>query len=185
MSWSHRLPAANGAWQAPVSFLKKGRKIMNRRDVQSFFGHDHEQLDGFLESYRRTKRIDFAKAKRAFQEFKFGLQRHIIWEETVLFPLFEDKTGMREFGPTAVMRGEHREIGRRLEALHAKVLQHDVDSDQEELRLLEVLFAHNQKEENVLYPAIDRLSTDQEKADMFHRMSELPEKAYQTCCVNG
>jgi iron-sulfur cluster repair protein YtfE (RIC family) len=155
---------------------------MSNLTVQTSFAHDHDRLDQLLETYRRLKRADFARAKQAFREFKFGLQRHIIWEETVLFPLFEEKTGMRDRGPTAVMRAEHREIGRCLEALHDKVRRQDADSDPEEQALLQALFAHNQKEENVLYPAIDRLSSAEEKAAAFKTMEELPEEAYRTCC---
>jgi iron-sulfur cluster repair protein YtfE (RIC family) len=155
---------------------------MTDQTVQASFAEDHDRLDQLLETYRRLKRVDFAQAKQAFREFKFGLQRHIIWEETVLFPLFEKKTGMRDFGPTAVMRAEHREIGRRLEALHDKVRRQDVESDREEQSLLQALFAHNQKEENVLYPAIDRLSSEEERAAAFKTMEELPEEAYRTCC---
>lgn len=155
---------------------------MNEPAVQTAFAHDHDRLDELLGTYRRLKRVDFARAKEAFREFKFGLQRHIIWEETILFPLFEGKTGMRETGPTAVMRAEHREIGRLLEKLHDRVRRQDPDSDQEEQDLVRVLFAHNQKEEHVLYPAIDRLSTEEERAAAFQKMEELPEEAYRTCC---
>ncbi len=155
---------------------------MNERTVQASFAHDHDRLDELLATYRRLKRVDFVGAKQAFKEFTFGLQRHILWEETVLFPLFEGKTGMRDSGPTAVMRVEHREIGRRLEALHDKVRRRDVDSDREEESLLQALSAHNQKEENVLYPAIDRLSSKEDKAAAFKKMEELPEEAYRTCC---
>lgn len=155
---------------------------MNNRTVQTSFAHDHDRLDQLLGTYRRLKHVDFAQAKQAFREFKFGLQRHIVWEETVLFPLFEEKTGMRDRGPTAVMRAEHREIGRCLEALHDKARRQDADSDPEEQALLQALFAHNQKEENVLYPAIDRLSSAEEKAAAFKTMEELPEEAYRTCC---
>ncbi len=155
---------------------------MSNLTVQTSFAHDHDRLDRLLETYRRLKGVDFAQAKQAFREFKFGLQRHIIWEETVLFPLFEEKTGMRDRGPTAVMRAEHREIGRRLEALHAKVRRQDTDSDREEEELLQALAAHNQKEENVLYPAIDGLSSEEERAAAFKKMEELPEEAYRTCC---
>ncbi len=156
---------------------------MSNLTVQASFAHDHGRLDQLLETYRRLKRADFARAKQAFREFKFGLQRHIIWEETVLFPLFEDKSGMHDRGPTAVMRAEHREIGRRLEALHDKVRRQDADSDREEEELLQALAAHNQKEENVLYPAIDRLSSAEERAAAFKKMEELPEEAYRTCCA--
>jgi iron-sulfur cluster repair protein YtfE (RIC family) len=155
---------------------------MNDGTVQTAFAHDHDRLDELLRTYSRQKRIDFAGAKQAFKEFKFGLQRHIIWEETVLFPLFEGKTGMRDQGPTAVMRAEHREIGRRLEALHDKVRRQDVNSEAEEQSLIQALFTHNQKEENVLYPAIDRLSSTEERAAAFKKMDELPEEAYRTCC---
>jgi regulator of cell morphogenesis and NO signaling len=155
---------------------------MSESTVQVSLAHDHDRLDQLLETYRQLKRVDFARAKQAFREFKFGLQRHIISEEAIFFPLFEDKTGMREHGPTAVMRAEHREIGRRLEALHDKVRRQDVDSDHEEETLLQALFAHNQKEENVLYPAIDRLTSEEEKADALQKMEDLPEEAYRTCC---
>ncbi len=155
---------------------------MSEATVQTSLAHDHDRLDQFLETYRQLKRVDFARAKQAFREFKFGLQRHIISEETILFPLFEDKSGLRDHGPTVVMRAEHREIGRRLEALHDKVRRHDVDSEREEEELLQALAAHNHKEENILYPAIDRLASVEEKAAAFRKMEELPEEAYRTCC---
>ncbi len=158
---------------------------MSESTVHVSLAHDHDRLDQLLETYRQLKRADFARAKQAFREFKFGLQRHIISEETIFFPLFEDKTGMRDHGPTAVMRAEHREIGRRLEALHDKVRRQDVDSDREEEALFQALFAHNQKEENVLYPTIDRLTSEEEKADALQQMEDLPEEAYRSCCQHS
>jgi iron-sulfur cluster repair protein YtfE (RIC family) len=155
---------------------------MNETTVQESFAHDHDRLDQLLETYRRLKRVDFAKAREAFREFKTGLQRHILWEEGILFPLFEEKTGMHDHGPTVVMRAEHQEIGRRLEALHDKVRRQDMESDAEEQGLLQALFAHNQKEENVLYPAIDRLSSLEERAAAFRRMEEWPSETHRTCC---
>lgn len=155
---------------------------MNDSTVQSSLGHDHDRLDLLLDTYVRLRASDFAKAKQAFRDFKFGLQRHIIWEESVLFPLFEGKTGMHDCGPTVVMRAEHRQIGAHLEALHDKVRRQDADSDIEVQNLQQALQAHNQKEENVLYPAIDRLTSAEEKAAAFKAMDELPEEAYQTCC---
>jgi iron-sulfur cluster repair protein YtfE (RIC family) len=150
--------------------------------VQAAFAEDHDRLDQLLETYRRLKRVDFARAREAFKEFKTGLQRHILWEERILFPLFEEKTGLRDQGPTVVMRAEHREIGRCLEALHDKVRARDAASEREEELLVRALFLHNEKEENVLYPALDRLLTDEERAAVFRQMEELPEEAYRTCC---
>ena len=150
--------------------------------IRMLFAEDHDRLDGLFAGFRQRKRTDYADAKLCFREFKFGLQRHIVWEEQILFPLFEQKTGMHDTGPTEVLRREHRLIGERLEALHDKVRQHDPESDAEELALLTALEAHNLKEEQVLYPMLDRLLGDEEKQAMADAMARLPEEAYRTCC---
>ena len=121
-------------------------------------------------------------AKEAFKAFKFGLQRHIVWEEDVLFPLWEEKTGMSQGGPTFVMRAEHRQIGQQLEAIHDKVAEQNPDSDQEEQALLDLLGTHNMKEERVLYPAIDQLTSAEERATVFQNMKNIPEERYKLCC---
>ena len=155
---------------------------MKASQILDRLAHDHDRLDELLADFRKWQRVDWAKAREAFKQFKFGLQRHILWEESVLFPLFEEKTGMQDSGPTVVMRVEHREIGGCLEALHAKIGRHEQDSEKEEERLFEMLFAHNYKEEHVLYPALDRLLDAAEKEAAFKAMEEIPEEAYRFCC---
>jgi iron-sulfur cluster repair protein YtfE (RIC family) len=156
--------------------------IATAPSVQTSFATDHDRLDELFVQFQNTKRSDYAKAKEFFKQFKFGLQRHIVWEESILFPLFEKKTGMFETGPTQVMRYEHRRIGALLEAIHKKVQQQDPNSDSEERALLEALSAHNQKEETVLYPTLDRLTKDVERAEAFTAMEKVPEEAYKVCC---
>jgi hemerythrin superfamily protein len=155
---------------------------MSELTVKEPFAEDHERLDELLKTYGRLKRTDHARAKEAFREFYFGLRRDIVWEERVLFPRFEEKTGLLDVGPTAVMRAEHRQIGACLEDLHEKVRKQDPESDLEVLRVAQLLAAHNQKEEHVLYPALDRLLSPEEQAAMKKEMEEMPEEAYKTCC---
>ena len=71
---------------------------------------DHDRLDDLFNKYKDLKNSDPNKAEEMFSEFKSGLEKHILWEEDILFPLFEKKTGMYEGGPTAVMRLEHKNI---------------------------------------------------------------------------
>jgi len=125
------------------------------KTISDFFEQDHDRLDELFKTFQKLKRSDFAKAKEAFKDFKFGLQRHIVWEEDLLFPLWEEKTSMSKGGPTFVMRAEHRKIGEQLKAIHEKVAEQNPDSDQEEEALLAILSSHNMKEERVLYPSID------------------------------
>jgi iron-sulfur cluster repair protein YtfE (RIC family) len=150
--------------------------------ISAYYEQDHDRLDELFKTFQRLKRSDFAKAKEAFKEFRFGLQRHIVWEEDVLFPLWEERTGMSEGGPTFVMRHEHRQIGQQLEAVHQKVADQDPDSDQEERALLDLLGSHNMKEERVLYPAIDQLTSVEERETVFQNMKSIPEERYKLCC---
>ena len=155
---------------------------MSEKTISGFYEQDHDRLDELFKTFQKLKRSDFAKAKAAFKEFKFGLQRHIVWEEDLLFPLWEEKTGMSDGGPTFVMRAEHRQIGQQLEAIHDKVAEQNPDSDQEEQALLNLLGSHNMKEERVLYPAIDEVMTPEECKDVFQRMEQIPEDRYRVCC---
>ena len=152
---------------------------MNEHEtINRFFGQDHDRLDELFRAFQRLKRWDFAKAKEAFVEFQFGLQRHIVWEEDLLFPLWEEKTGMSDGGPTFVMRTEHSRIRQQLEAIRQKVAEENPDSDQEEQALLATLGTHNMKEEQVLYPALDQITTFEERAAVYHNMKQIPGDRY-------
>jgi iron-sulfur cluster repair protein YtfE (RIC family) len=149
------------------------------------FEQDHDRLDALFITFQEHKRKDFAKAKEAFVAFKFGLQRHIVWEEDLLFPKWEENSGMAEAGPTQVMRTEHRMICDCLETIHRKVVAQDPDSDGDEQLLLDLLKSHNMKEERILYPSIDQVITEQERAELYQAMKEIPEERYRTCRGTG
>ena len=156
--------------------------MSEQKTISAFYEQDHDRLDELFKIFQRMKRSNFAKAKEAFKEFKVGLQRHIVWEEDLLFPLWEEKTGMSEGGPTFVMRAEHRQIGQQLEAIHQKVADQNPDSDHEEQALLDLLGSHNMKEERVLYPSIDQVTSAEEREAVFRNMNNIPEERYRVCC---
>lgn len=154
---------------------------MESKSIKEFFEEDHDRLDDLLKQFHQLKQCDHANAKACFVEFKLGLQRHIVWEEDILFPMWETSTGM-EGGPTAVMRAEHRQIGQALEAVHRKVQAQDPESDDEEQVLRNLLTTHNQKEERILYPAMDSVLTAHDRATLYQRMKSVPEERYRVCC---
>ena len=150
--------------------------------IMTHFAADHDRLDALFTEFQALKRKDPAAAKEKFKEFLKGLTRHIVWEEDVLFPLFEQKTGMSDSGPTAVMRMEHRQIKVHLDAIHEKVRVANPDSDASEKALLEVLKDHNMKEEQILYPAID-MGLDRAGIESVQKaMDAIPEERYACCC---
>src|SRR3989338_6384720 len=148
--------------------------------ITDYYAKDHDRLDSFLKNYQQLKRSNFPKAKEAFVQFLFGLKRHIIGEEDILFPLFEKKTGISPAaGPTAVMRTEHRQIKTALEAIHAQVAKGSPETDADEIILFSVLNEHNLKDERILYPAIDRSVSEDETAEIFRRMETVPRERYE------
>ncbi len=156
--------------------------MSEQKTITAFYEEDHDRLDELFKTFQMSKRLDFAKAKEAFKEFKVGLQRHIVWEEELLFPMWEEKTGMIEDGPTPVMRFEHDQIKTLLEAIHLKMEQRNLDTDQDEQALVTLLGSHNRKEERALYPAIDNVTSAEERTTVFNNMKSIPEDQYNACC---
>ena len=93
--------------------------------------------------------------------FREGLERHIEVEEQVLFPVFEELSGAAHGGPTAVMRAEHTDL-RKLMAEVAGVLEMGgAEGLTTPLAALTArIYAHNGKEERILYPMTDRLARE-------------------------
>ena len=79
-------------------------------------------------------------------------------EEEILFPAIEEKTGMVNQGPTAVMRMEHEQmrgvLDQMAQAIEAGDFQATLDQGD---TLLMPIQQHNIKEEGVLYPMADQV----------------------------
>lgn len=145
------------------------------QNVSDFLGGDHRRLDAILSAVEGlAERGAFVEAAGRFAEFADGLSRHIEMEETVLFPAFEEKTGMAD-GPTHVMRAEHVEIRFLLGVLTSALLASDADAfSAADRRLHYVLGAHNQKEEEILYPLSDSMAGgERERDELVRRMQAL------------
>ena len=146
---------------------------MTEMNVTIYYEADHDRLDELFKSFQQLKRKESTKAKELFTGFRSGLLRHIAWEEEILFPHFEQKTGMSHSGPTEVMRMEHRIIKNHLEAILEKINANNPESDEDERLLLQILVSHNQKEERILYPAIDRSLSGGELTKVFTEMEKI------------
>jgi regulator of cell morphogenesis and NO signaling len=143
--------------------------------INDFLTEDHRLLDGLLEGFQECKTKDPARAKELLARFVSALNRHLRWEEAILFPLFEQKSG--QSGLTRTLLAEHQEIRERLEALSERLEQTDADGGYEEKMLVEELGGHNAREEYAFYPELDRLLSDEEKNRVFEAMAAHSEGA--------
>lgn len=138
--------------------------------ISEFMSADHDRLDALMAQVRVAD--DPVERSRSFTEFAAGLLTHIEWEEDILFPAFEERTGTSEGGPTAVMRLEHERIKQLLGVGEERQEQTGgADFAQIALELVGVLAMHNRKEELILYPWMDRELTADETAGALRRMS--------------
>lgn len=125
--------------------------------IRDFMADDHRYCDASLAAVDQAiAKGDWQRAMSAFASFHDALQGHFAAEESVLFPLFEQRTGSY-LGPTQVMRSEHAQIRQLLAAAGSALNVHDADDYAGHSEtLLIMLQQHNIKEENVLYPMCDQ-----------------------------
>jgi uncharacterized protein (DUF2249 family) len=149
--------AGPDSWKVEV--FRRDAPAGQRRGIGEGLAWDHDRLDS-LESAAFSARSagDFAAARDHYARFACGLRRHIGFEEEILFPAFEEKTGLDPTcGPTSVMRLEHGEIQFLLGRIEHSIGDPDADVLGMRRRFHEVLSEHDEKEEAVLYPAADGL----------------------------
>ena len=131
---------------------------------------DHDRLDSIFKEFEKHRGKKSSKTKQLFSRFKQGLERHIVWEEEILFPSFENKTGIHDDGPTTIMRIEHKDIKRYLEGILNKISSGDFETEDLEKLLIGTLSDHNHKEEMILYPWIDETIDKKERIKILSQL---------------
>lgn len=158
-------------WRIAIARTKE--KLVNR-SVTDYFQTDHRRLDAIYEDFSGAMKDGlWAEAEKAFKEFNVGLRRHIKAEEEILFPVFEDKTGMHGEGPTAVMRMEHKDIRELLDKILSLISAKDAKAKDAAFTLVNILSDHNMKEEHILYPESDSFMSDPERAEVIKKTQTL------------
>lgn len=128
------------------------------------------------EAFARAEELavaaDWAGLAREGGIFLREMARHIGLEEDVLFPAFEDRTGMTN-GPTATMRLEHEQMRGMFAQMRAAIEARDAAAylDAAETLLL-LMQQHNMKEESMMYPMLDQALGD-EARELIERLEAV------------
>ena len=161
------------SWRIAVARRAAGANAA--RGVNEALGWDHDRLEALEEeAFRKRAAGDLESARETYSLFAAGLRRHIGFEEEILFPAFEESTGMPPTaGPTAVMRAEHREIESLIAQIEASIGDPSAPVDQLRRALHQVLGEHNLKEEGVLYPTTDDLLGPDQADELVRRIQRF------------
>lgn len=141
--------------------------------ILEFMRDDHRACDHLYtdaENALAAKKSD--EAKRLFGEFYRATNHHFDMEELELFVTFEKRTGMVN-GPTQMMRFEHQQLRTQLDAMQKALNENQFDDFfgiGESMMIM--LQQHNMKEEQMLYPMIDR-ALDGDAALMLQTLKEM------------
>ncbi|RUM65746.1 MAG: hemerythrin domain-containing protein [Sulfurimonas sp.] len=131
-------------------------------DIKSFLTTDHRTCDTYFSQMENCANEGIlADAQEHYKKFSDAMEHHFQMEERVMFPAFEQKTGMTQ-GPTEVMRMEHQQLRSLLKQLGEAI----VNDDRTKFfglseTLMIMMQQHNMKEEQMLYTmAQQHLSAD-------------------------
>jgi iron-sulfur cluster repair protein YtfE (RIC family) len=143
-------------------------KTTNSFRITSSIIDDHVNAEKLLAEFQSLKQKDTEAAKKLLLKIKDDLLKHMANEEEGLFPLFESRTGFQHSGPTATLRKEHKQIRTLLKAfenllLHPKAKPNARQERIIENQLIKFLKAHEEKEEEIFYPWLDKMLPEQEK----------------------
>ncbi|MCE5181411.1 MAG: hemerythrin domain-containing protein [Betaproteobacteria bacterium] len=125
--------------------------------ISSYMSGDHHRCDElFAQAEAAASGQDWAAIATDLHAFLDSMHHHFKMEEEVLFPAFEQRTGMT-MGPTQVMRMEHVQMRELFDAMADAVKQQDRDEFLGQAETLLVMMQqHNMKEEQMLYHMADQ-----------------------------
>ncbi|MDA8389312.1 MAG: hemerythrin domain-containing protein [Gammaproteobacteria bacterium] len=138
------------------------------------FAAHHRLLDQLWDDTQtRVAAADWPGAGAAFGAFRAAIERHMRTEEQILFPAYEEVHGA-DNPLTSILRKGHKDLRSFFDEIGEAVETADGD---EAAALIgttgQILLHHDAKEEEELYPAVDRL-LPQAAADKAARQLEPP-----------
>ncbi len=145
---------------------------MTMTSISAVMTHDHRECDVKFEDIEScVQSASFDKALELFQTWKKVNLRHFDIEETILFPETANKMGGK-IPPIMVMEMEHIQIKKCIDDMENAINQKNSDSFMGLAdTCLIMIQQHNMKEEQILYPIIDR-SLINEQSEFLNIVSE-------------
>lgn len=126
--------------------------------ISEYLAQGHRHCDDlFVSAENDVADGRIAEAQGSHDALQLELETHFSMEEKVMFPAFENQTGMTA-GPTEMMRMEHARMRELLGRMKTALADHDaVTYLGLSETLLMIMQQHNFKEEQMLYPMADEV----------------------------
>ncbi len=138
----------------------------------------HARLNELFLLHQETLLMqDIHLARERLLQFERELLAHMIFEEERLFPIYE-RAGRIPGGPLELFAGEHRKMRLFLDRFKQKLdewLSHPPDLKRRIIALFDeqamfkhLVEHHDLREQNILYPTLDRMTDERERQELLH-----------------
>ena len=165
--------ATNGSESQIIKFAvawnvwKQAKKLYSkpvRSSISGFMSEDHSRLDYIFQEFKKAQKTE--EAKQLFLEFREGIERHIRWEEEILFPIAKLKLG-DDSAMIDELVTQHKKIRENVQkmSLHLDSRNAGLETDLEQL-----LTSHDRMEEEGIYPWIDDSIDEKTRKDALSKM---------------
>ncbi|MRX10147.1 hemerythrin domain-containing protein [Pseudoduganella sp. FT25W] len=124
--------------------------------IATYLDQDHRRCDDQYSMAESDVILrNWEAASDHFGTFLSMFYRHLDKEERILFPRLDHALG-NGYGPTVVMRAEHRQMRAMLLEMKIAIDRHDCEAFFGQGDMLRILMRqHSLKEEGILYPQAD------------------------------
>ena len=124
--------------------------------IKDYLTADHRRCDELLTvAESAADGGDWPDAEQKTRAFLTAMESHLRMEEEVMFPAFEQASGMTQ-GPTMMMRHEHDQMRALFAQIDDALQRHDEEDFLGNTETLLIMIQqHNMKEEGMLYPMAD------------------------------
>jgi hemerythrin-like domain-containing protein len=144
----------------------------------------HQRLDDlFLAHQRALLRLDLDSAATALETYAGELLAHIRDEEALMIPLYQERAKIPLGGAVEIYLGEHEKLKRLLVLFAEEIdkIRTMADVERGVLFLIDsqyifkrLLVHHDARERKMLYPLLDDVTSEGERAQLFARFESVP-----------
>lgn len=141
----------------------------------------HTELDGmFFVHQAALLHSEFADAASLLERYETALLMHIRDEEEILLPVYRERAAMIQGGDVRLFLDEHYKMSEFIKLLKTEVSRL-IGEPKPEAKLIWILDReafykrlcghHDKREAEILYPELDRVTTDAEKTELLSRVN--------------
>ena len=141
----------------------------------------HRELDElFFRHQQALMRIEIDRAEQLLAEYSRNLLAHISDEQEVLLPIYAERVKAPVGGAVDIFITEHEKLRQFLALFTAEIgkIREMDDVERGVLFLIDsqhlfkrLLVHHDAREKKMLYPLLDEVTTEAERADLFAKLT--------------